>query len=115
MKLLFDENVIHKLVGSLAAEFPGSAHVRDLGLRGADDQQIWAHARTQGFVIVSKDVDFRERSYFEGFPPKIIWLDVSNAATLAISKLLKHERSRIEHFEKDEEASLLILSIAPIA
>lgn len=53
MKLLFDENVSHKLAGSLTAEFPGSVHVRDLGLRGADDQQIWAHARKQGFVIVS--------------------------------------------------------------
>jgi hypothetical protein len=54
VKLLFDENLSHKLVGILAHEFPGCAHVRDIGLRVAEDQQIWNHARTQGFVIVSK-------------------------------------------------------------
>ena len=66
-------------------------------------------------LIVSKDTDFRERSYVEGFPPKIIWLDVGNAATTAIAELLRRERQRIEHFEKQEEASLLILSIGPTA
>jgi predicted nuclease of predicted toxin-antitoxin system len=81
VKLLFDQNVSHTLVGSLANEFPGSAHVRDVGLGRAEDEQIWTYARTHGLAIVSKDTDFRERSYVEGFPPKIIWLDVGNAAS----------------------------------
>ena len=29
MKLLFDQNLSHRLVSQLAAEFPGSTHVRD--------------------------------------------------------------------------------------
>jgi predicted nuclease of predicted toxin-antitoxin system len=115
VKLLFDENVSHKLVGILAHEFPGSAHVRDVGLRAAADGQIWDHARTRDLMIVSKDTDFRERSYIEGFPPKTIWLDVGNAGTLAIAELLRRERGRIDRFEKQEEASLLILSIASTA
>ena len=110
---LFDENVSHKLVGILAREFPKSSHVRDVGLRAAEDSQIWNHARAQGFVIVSKDTDFRERSYVEGFPPKTIWLDVGNAGTAAIAELLRRERGRIDRFEKQEETSLLILSIGP--
>ena len=36
MKLLFDQNLSHRLVGQLAAESPGSAHVRDVGLRPVD-------------------------------------------------------------------------------
>ena len=44
MKLLFDENVSHKLVAILAGEFPGSTHVREIGLRAAEDGQIWDHA-----------------------------------------------------------------------
>ena len=115
MKLLFDANVSHKLVGILAHEFPGSFHVRDVGLRAAQDSQIWDHARAQGVVIVSKDTDFRERSYVEGFPPKIIWLDVGNAGTTAIAELLRRERGRIDSFEKQAETSLLILSIGPTA
>ena len=46
-------------MGILAHEFPGSAHIRDVGLRAAEDGQIWDHARTQGLMIVSKDTDFR--------------------------------------------------------
>ena len=115
MKLLFDENVSHTLVGIVAHEFPGSVHVRDISLRGAEDGQIWGHARSHGFVIVSKDTDFRERSYVEGFPPKIIWLDVGNAGTMAIAELLRREHQRVQQFEQQEETSVLILSLGPIA
>ena len=62
MKLLFDQNLSHKLVVQLAAEFPGSAHVRDCGLSRAPDPELWSYAAAQGFVIVSKDVDFQQRS-----------------------------------------------------
>lgn len=115
MKLLFDANVSHKLVRALAEEYPGSAHVRDVGLRGAEDHEIWDHARAHGFVIVSKDTDFRERSYVEGFPPKIIWLDVGNAGTVTIAAMLQSERDRVERFGTLEETSVLILSIGASA
>ena len=115
MKLLFDATVSHKLVRALASEYPGSAHVRDVGLRGAEDCQIWDHARAHDFVIVSKDTDFRERSYVEGFPPKIIWLDVGNADTVAIAMLLRSGLERIEGFGTLEETSVLILSIGTSA
>lgn len=35
MKLLFDENLSHKLVRTLEDLFPDSEHVRDLGLKAA--------------------------------------------------------------------------------
>jgi predicted nuclease of predicted toxin-antitoxin system len=111
VRLLFDANVSHKLVHALAGEYPGSAHVSGVGLRGAEDQQIWDHARAHDFILVSKDTDFRERSYVEGFPPKIIWLDVGNAGTLTIVTLLRSELERIERFATLAETSVLILSI----
>jgi predicted nuclease of predicted toxin-antitoxin system len=115
VKLLFDENVSPRLAQVLANEYPGSVHVRTVGLRGAEDQRIWDHCRTQGFAIVSKDTDFRERSFVEGFPPKVIWLDVGNAGTNAIANLLRRERPRVETFESQDETSLLILSIGASA
>jgi predicted nuclease of predicted toxin-antitoxin system len=111
MKLLFDENLSPRLAEVLAQEYPGSAHVATLGLRGADDGRVWDCARSLGFCIVSKDTDFRERSLVEGHPPKIVWLDVGNAGTGAILALLRRERQRLEAFERQEEASLLILSL----
>ena len=45
--------------------------------------RFWEYAHKEGFAIVSKDTDFRERSYVEGAPPKVVWLDVGNAGTKA--------------------------------
>jgi len=115
VKLLFDENVSPKLAEVLPNEYPGSVHATTVGLRGANDQEIWDFGRAQGFAIVSKDTDFRERSFVEGFPPKVIWLDVGNAGTTVIADLLRRERQRVEAFDKQDEASLLILSLAESA
>lgn len=111
MKILFDANLSPALVAVLRTEYPGSAHVRDVGLRTAPDAQIWEYAKTHGFAIASKDTDFRERSFVEGFPPKIIWLDVGNAGTDPIEALLRSELQRIEIFAAATDASLLIVSI----
>jgi len=115
VKILFDANLSPALVTGLRAEYPGSTHVRDVGLRIAPDAQIWEYAKAHGFAIASKDTDFRERSFLEGFPPKVIWLDVGNAGTAPIVALLQSERQRVEHFDKSNDASLLILSIGPSA
>jgi len=112
VKLLFDENVSPRPPQMLA---DGSIHVRGAGLRGAEDWQIWEYARKEGFAIVSKDTDFRERSYVDGAPPKIIWLDIGNANTQAIEAMLKREYERVEQFGVSEETSLLILSLGPNA
>lgn len=113
MKCLFDENLSPRLVQLLAEQFPGSTHVRTVGLLGATDEEIWAFGRAQGYVLVSKDTDFRERSFVAGFPPKVIWLDVGNAGTLQIADLMRREEQRVEAFEGHDENSLLILSIEP--
>ena len=105
MKILFDANLSPALVTG----------VRDVNLRSAPDAQIWEYAKTHGFAIASKDTDFRERSFVEGFPPKVIWLDVSNAGTAQIVALLVTEQRRLETFAVATDASLLILSIGASA
>src|SRR5213593_4048314 len=57
MKLLFDQNVSPKLVNRLADLFPGSSHVQSVGLDCASDDQVWEHARLNGFALVTKDAD----------------------------------------------------------
>ena len=111
MKLLFDENLSPRLLDLLAAEFPGSSHVRNVGLLGADDGVVWTHARSHNFAIVSKDNDFRQRSFLEGATPKIIWLSVGNAGTVALAGLLRREHARILAFEAEAESSLLVLAL----
>jgi predicted nuclease of predicted toxin-antitoxin system len=67
VKLLLDENLSPRLAEALADIDPGSSHVHPCGLGGADDATIWDEAKTNGFIIVSQDSDFDERSMVFGF------------------------------------------------
>jgi len=109
VKLLFDENLSHYLVGPLGAHFPGSTHVRDVGLQRADDRAIWAYAREHGHVIVSKDEDFAERALLEGPPPKVVWIQLGNCTTEALEALLRAHREEMLAFAADTRASLIVL------
>ena len=110
MKLLFDQNMSHRLVGQLAAEFPGSAHVRDAGLAAAPDPDVWVSAAANGFVIVSKDTDFQQRALLYGHPPKVIWARLGNCPTSAVATLHRARIADIQAFEADPLASFLALS-----
>lgn len=109
MRLLFDENLSPDLPGLLAPLFPGSAHVRDLGLVGADDGVIWSAAAKQGTVLVTKDDDFLELSILRGAPPKVVVIGLGNCRTSAVVALLSAEKLKLERFESDADASLLEL------
>ena len=72
MKLLLDQNISHKLVNRLEDDYPGSRHVRQISLDNAEDLAVWNYAKENGFVIVSKDEDFHQRSFLFGAPPKVV-------------------------------------------
>lgn len=109
MKLLFDQNLSYVLVARLADLYPQSAHVRDLGLESADDEAVWNHARQHDFIIVSKDSDFRQRSFLRGAPPKIVWLSIGNCSTNRIEELLRASSTQIFEFAPDLTSSFLEL------
>ena len=73
-----DQNLSSALVRKLSDSFPGSDHVKHLGIMKSDDGAIWTHARDNGFTIVSKGSDFQQRSMVLGAPPKVVWLRVGN-------------------------------------
>ena len=110
MKLLLDQNLSHKLVPAIADLFPGSTHVRDVGLAEAADEAVWDFARREGFVIASKDDDFHQRSFLYGAPPKVIWLRVGNCPTRRILDCLRAHAADIATFEQDGSATFLVLS-----
>ena len=85
MKFLFDQNLSHRLVKAFADEFPRSAHLGHVGLEGAPDGPVWDYAKENGFVIVSKDSDFHQRSFLYGHPPKVVWIRRGNCSTGGIS------------------------------
>ena len=110
MKLLFDQNLSYRLVSALAHFYPESTRVRDVGLDKADDDAVWDYAREQGFAIVSKDSDFRQRSFVHGHPPKVVWIRRGNCSTSEIESLLGDRRDDLLAFEQDEHGSFLALT-----
>lgn len=109
MKLLFDENLSFRLVRLLADVYPGSAHVRHVGLLGAEDPDIWAYAAEHGFMLVSKDTDFYDRSVLYGAPPKVVWLRIGNTTVSITADLLRSRYIVIRHFYEQEDATFLPL------
>lgn len=89
---------------------PDSAHVREIGLKEAEDAVIWEYAARHGFAIVTKDGDFRQRSFVLGHPPKVIWIRLGNCSTKAIEALLRSRAGEIEEFLGNEQKSFLALS-----
>ena len=110
MKLLLDENLSPKLPALIAAQFPGSLHIRDCGLKGATDKAIWEFARANNFTIVSKDSDFYQRSLFYGSPPKIVWLRIGNCTRDEVVQLLLMHEQEIRALDANPLESILVLS-----
>lgn len=110
MRLLFDQNLSWRLSRVLAAQYPQSIHVRDVGLASADDAAVWEFARSNGLMIVTKDADFHQRSFVLGSPPRVVWIRRGNCSTDAIIELLEQSRDMLERFERNPEAAFLVLA-----
>ncbi len=110
MKLPFDQNLSHRLVTTLADIYPGSEHVRNVGLKDVPDTEAWNYAKNNGFAIASKDSDFYQRSLLHGCPPKMIWIRLGNFSTIAVATVLREHVTDIAEFDTDSEATFLILS-----
>ncbi len=113
MSLLFDENLSPRLPRLLVQLFPGAVHVRDVGMSRADDAAVWKYARAQGLTIVTKDDDFRQRSFVFGAPPKVIWLRLGNCQTEVVQALLDARAEAVHAFLADTASSVLIMRKEP--
>jgi predicted nuclease of predicted toxin-antitoxin system len=81
VRLLLDENLSPHLIRVLNDLFPGSTHVREVGLSQATDDAVWTYAARHGYVSVSKDAEFHQRSFLLGHPPKVVWIRRGNCST----------------------------------
>jgi predicted nuclease of predicted toxin-antitoxin system len=111
VKLLFDENLSYRLAAQLAAVFPDSQHVDSVGFHSRTDIEIWNFAGNNGFIIITKNDDFRQRSFLSGAPPEVVWLLIGNAGTQRIAQLRIDSSQPIEAFYHDPDDSLVILEL----
>ncbi len=108
-RLFFDEPLSEALCARLADIFPGSLHIRLLGLSGAADLIVWDLARQHSCLLVSKDEDFHRLALLRGAPPKFIWIRFGNCTTDDVARLLRRHHDDIVRFNEQSEASVLEL------
>ena len=109
MKLLFDQNLSPRLVKLLADIFPDSNHVFPLGLDESEDTEVWQYAKTNNYLLVTKDADFGDLSILRGFPPKVIWIRRGNCKTSDIENILRTHFAAIKQLENDKQSGLITI------
>ena len=62
-----------------------------------------------GFIIVSKDSDFHERSVYLGAPPKAVWIRRGNCSTDVIEQLMRVHADDVTNLLTDDDARFLIV------
>jgi predicted nuclease of predicted toxin-antitoxin system len=108
--LLFDENLSPSLCMALSDCYPNALHVRDIGLKSQPDEDVWTYAARRDLVIVTKDSDFRQRSFLYGSPPKVIWVGLGNCSTRAIERLLRERHTAVDRFVEEPDEAFLALT-----
>ncbi|MGB3641376.1 MAG: DUF5615 family PIN-like protein [Rivularia sp. (in: cyanobacteria)] len=65
-----------------------AASLRDVGLRDAEDTEIFEAAKVQEVILITKDSDFVELVNRLGSPPQIIWLTCGNTSNARLREIL---------------------------
>lgn len=76
---------------------------------GEPDFVIWEYVKLHGYILVSKDSDFYERSLLFGHPPKVVWIRRGNCSVRNIELILRNKATEIEQLNADDELTYLIL------
>ena len=87
--LWVDAHLSPRIARWISANFPVPAQpLRELGLRDADDDVIFAAARAAGVIVLTKDSDFLRLLEQRGSLPKVLWLTCGNTSDAALQQIL---------------------------
>src|SRR6476620_5266546 len=103
MRLLFDQNISHRILKILSDEFIGSTTVKQEKLIDCSDKEIWDFAKKENYIIVTQDSDFNDFNSLYGFPPKVIWIRTGNMKTEELAMILKNYFSEIKDFDSNPQ------------
>ena len=77
--------------------------LRDIGLRDAEDTEIFEAAKAQQAIVMTKDSDFVDLLERLGSPPQIIWLTCGNTSNARLRHILREMLPRaLELLESGE-------------
>jgi len=92
LKIWLDAQLSPSLAVWLSRKFKLEAvAVRDVGLRNAEDREIFQAARKADVVVVTKDRDFVDLLERYGPPPKVLWVTCGNTSNARMRSVLTKE------------------------
>lgn len=104
MTLWLDAQISPSLAVWLRMRFDLDAvAVRDVGLRDAEDTEIFAAAAQPGVVVMTKDSDFVELLQRHGPPPQVLWLRCGNTSNMRLKQLLSRSLPAVLGMLRDGE------------
>ena len=95
MKFLVDHQLPVALARFIATQGHQAEHVRDLGLKEADDTAIWQRASAHDLVIVRKDEDFTFLAGVPGGAGKLVWVRIGNCRKQVLLEAFRVQLPRI--------------------
>jgi len=73
----------------MTQNFPvDAAALRDIGLRDAEDEEIFAAAKDAGAIVMTKDSDFSNLLERLGAPPQVLWITCGNTSNARLKEIL---------------------------
>ncbi|MGD9815614.1 MAG: DUF5615 family PIN-like protein [Hyphomonadaceae bacterium] len=78
LRFIVDAQLPPALAEFLRGKGHEAASLREIGLRDADDADIWERARKDGAIIVTKDEDFALMVAANDNGPRVLWVRTGN-------------------------------------
>jgi predicted nuclease of predicted toxin-antitoxin system len=89
MTIWVDAQLPPSIAGWLSQNFPvDAAPLRNLGLRDAEDEEIFRAARAASVVVITKDADFVTLLNRLGPPPQVLWITCGNTSNARLRQIL---------------------------
>lgn len=89
MILWIDAQISPALAPWITAEFGIEAYsIKYVGLRDAEDREIFRAAREAGAVVLTKDNDFVLLLQQHGPPPQLVWVTLGNTTNAGMRQVL---------------------------
>jgi predicted nuclease of predicted toxin-antitoxin system len=89
MTIWIDAQMSPTIAAWISSNFSVNAvAIRDLGLRDAEDKEIFEAARRENAIVMTKDNDFVLLLDRLGAPPQVIWVTCGNTSNARLKEIL---------------------------
>lgn len=111
MKVLCDVHISFRLVKYLQSQEIDAVHVNAiLDKWNTKDSDICRYADEHNYIVVTKDVDFRNSYFLQDTPGKVIRVCLGNISNRELIKLFE---ANLENFQKIYQKDRFYIEIGP--